>query len=72
MNDYATASDRIFALQREIDESDDLALKLEFAKTLTLLSISQELSALNPQNTKTRGPQGEWVNGWGLPVGPHA
>jgi hypothetical protein len=40
--------------------------QLKVAEVAALLSISQELSALNPQNTSSRDDEGNTVNGWGI------
>jgi len=40
--------------------------KLKVAEVAALLSIAQELSALNPQNTMKRDEDGNEVNGWGI------
>ncbi len=40
--------------------------RLKVAEVAALLSIAQELSALNPQNTTTSDDQGNTVNGWGM------
>lgn len=42
--------------------------RLKVAEITALLSIAQELSALNPQNTTTRDKDGIARNGWGFPV----
>jgi hypothetical protein len=39
--------------------------RLKVAEVAALLSIAQELSALNPQNKSTRDEEGNEVNGWG-------
>lgn len=52
-----------------IDDVDHLEAdqQLKVAEILALLSISQELSALNPQNT-TSFQDGKKINGWGFEV----
>jgi len=40
--------------------------RLKVAEIAALLSIAQELSALNPQNTSSRDEEGNTVNGWGI------
>lgn len=77
-NDYATAWDALTSaigaaqgqLSATIDDVEGLTIeqRLKVAEIAALLSISQELSALNPQNTKWRDDDGVWRNGWGLPV----
>ncbi|MHA7153618.1 hypothetical protein [Arthrobacter sp. TMN-50] len=42
--------------------------RLKVAEVAALLSIAQELSALNPQNTSTRDKDGNTRNGWGQRV----
>ncbi|MFI8413743.1 hypothetical protein ACIGB6_14915 [Paeniglutamicibacter gangotriensis] len=39
--------------------------RIEVAKVAALLSISQEISSLNPQNTSYRDGEGNTRNGWG-------
>lgn len=50
------------------DHLDELSpdQKLKAAEVVALLSISQELSSLNPQNTTSYGKDGITRNGWGL------
>lgn len=50
------------------DQQDHLTVeqRLEAAKVAALLSIAQELSAINPQNTMYRDADGRKRNGWGL------
>lgn len=40
--------------------------RLKVAEVAALLSISQELCALNPQSTSSRDEDGNTVNGWGI------
>jgi hypothetical protein len=40
--------------------------RLKVAEVAALLSIAQELSALNPQNTSTRDEEGDELNCWGI------
>lgn len=51
-----------------ITDTDHLTVdqQLKVAEVAALLSISQELSALNPQNTSSRDDEGNTVNGWGI------
>lgn len=42
--------------------------KIKVAEVIALISISQELSALNPQNTTTYDDDGAKRNGWGFPA----
>lgn len=77
-NDYATAWDAlgraIGAAQGHssgsVDEVEHLTFdeQIKVAQVVALLSISQELSALNPQNTKQRAKNGTWVDGWNRPI----
>ncbi|MGN7859509.1 hypothetical protein ACTJI8_02900 [Microbacterium sp. 22303] len=77
-NDYSTAWDAlanaIGAAKGEssgyIDDVEHLTVdqQLKVAEIAALLSISQELSALNPQNTKSRGKDGVWRDGWGREI----
>ena len=77
-NDYANAWDAlstaIGAAKGEssgsIEDIDHLTFdeQIKVAQVAALLSISQELSALNPQNTKSRAKDGTWVDGWNRPV----
>jgi hypothetical protein len=77
-NDYATAWD---ALAEAIGAAkglssgsiDDIAhlttdQQLKVAEIAAILSVAQEISALNPQNTTTRSDDGTVRNGWGFPV----
>lgn len=75
MNDYATAWDALAATigaaegksSGSITELDHLTIdqRLQVAQVAALLSIAQELSALNPQNTTTHDGDGTKRNGWG-------
>lgn len=75
-DDYANAWDALAealgaaaGLSRgSLTEQDHLSFdqRIEVAKVAALLSISQELSALNPQNTKYRDSDGNVRNGWGI------
>lgn len=44
--------------------------RLKVAEVAALLSIAQELSALNPQNTMSRDDEGNKRNGWGMITEP--
>lgn len=78
MSDYATAWDALCetigaAKNRNsgtFDDQDHLTTdqRLKAAEVAALLSIAQELSALNPQNTQTRGSDGVTRNGWGFKI----
>lgn len=65
MTDYDDTWERLGAI-----EYDGLSVdqQIEFLKVQALLSINQELSRLNPQNTTTNGRDGIVRNGWGLPL----
>lgn len=75
-NDYSTAwdalTDAIGAAQGQsagsITDQDHLTVdqRLKVAEVAALLSIAQELSALNPQNVTSRDENGNTVNGWGI------
>ncbi|MCC3278411.1 hypothetical protein LJ754_04465 [Arthrobacter sp. zg-Y40] len=75
-HDYSTAwdalSEAIGAAKGEsagsITDQDHLTVdqRLKVAEVAALLSIAQEISALNPQNTTTSDDQGNQVNGWGI------
>lgn len=75
-NDYATAWDTlaeaIGAAKGEssgsIADVDHMTVdqRLKVAEVAALLSIAQEVSAFNPQNTSTRDEDGNTVNGWGV------
>lgn len=75
-NDYSTAWD---ALAETIGaakgqssgsitdiEHLDTDQRLKVVEIAALLSIAQEVSALNPQNTSSRDEDGNEVNGWGI------
>lgn len=76
MNDYATAWDSLAeTIGAAKDSSSGTILdldhlttdqRLKVAEVTALLSIAQELSALNPQNTTTRDEDGTARNGWGF------
>lgn len=76
-HDYSTAWDALAKAigsakgisSGNIDEVDHLTTdqQLKVAEVAALLSISQELSALNPQNTIVM-VDGDKKNGWGLPA----
>ncbi|WP_336705781.1 hypothetical protein [Micrococcus terreus] len=77
-NDYATTWDAlaeaIGAAQGHssgsITDMDHLTVdqRLKAAEVAALLSIAQEISALNPQNTTTRDEDGSVRNGWGTVI----
>jgi len=76
MSDYNTAwsalTEAIGAAKGQssgsVTDVDHLTVdqQLKVAEVAALLSISQELSALNPQNTSSRDDDGNTVNGWGI------
>ncbi|CAN5596830.1 hypothetical protein BH24ACT11_BH24ACT11_19950 [soil metagenome] len=78
MSDYATAWDSlcqtIGAAEGKssgyFNEQDHLTIdqRLKVAEVAALLSIAQELSSLNPQNTVTYDRDGTERNGWGFRV----
>lgn len=65
MSDYNATWERLGDIDYDALTVDQ---QIEFLKVQALLSINQELSALNPQNTITNGRDGIVRNGWGLPV----
>ncbi|MFW0774511.1 hypothetical protein ACLRGI_15225 [Paenarthrobacter nitroguajacolicus] len=75
-NDYSTAWDAlaetIGAAKHQSSgsitelEHLDTDQRLKVVEIAALLSIAQEISALNPQNTSTRDEDGNEVNGWGI------
>lgn len=75
-HDYSTAwdalTDAIGAAKGQsagsITDQEHLTVdqRLKVAEVAALLSIAQELSALNPQNTSSRDEDGNMVNGWGV------
>ncbi len=77
-NDYANAWDALGkaigsvkgSSSGSITEMEALTTdqRLKAAEVAALLSIAQELSALNPNNIKSRDKDGVWRNGWGLPA----
>jgi thiamine biosynthesis protein ThiC len=77
-HDYSTAwdalTDAIGAAKGQtagsITDQEHLTLdqRLKVAEVAALLSIAQELSALNPQNTSSRDEEGNTVNGWGVVI----
>lgn len=77
-NDYAVAWEALSTAigaakgvsSGSIDDIDHLTFdnQIKVAQVAALLSIAQELSALNPQNTKQRTQDGTWVDGWNRPI----
>lgn len=75
MSDYAVAWDALAEAigaaknvsSGSIAETEHMTVdqRIEVAKVAALLSISQELSALNPQNTSYKDSDGKARNGWG-------
>ena len=75
-NDYSTAWDALTEAigaakgrsSGSIGDQEHLTVdqRLKVAEVAALLSIAQELSALNPQNTSTNDGEGNQVNGWGI------
>lgn len=78
MSDYNTAWDALTgAIGRAkgmssgyVDDVEHLTVdqQLKVAEIAALISISQELSALNPSNTTTYDEDGTPRNGWGFPI----
>lgn len=56
----------------EIEEEGGKELTIDqriaIAQVRATLSVAQELSGLNPQNSSYRDKDGELRNGWGLPT----
>lgn len=46
----------------------DIDQRIQIAQAYALLSVSQEISALNPRNTQYRDEKNVIRNGWGLPT----
>lgn len=77
-NEYAVASEALSTAigaakgvsSGSIDDIDHLTFdnQIKVAQVAALLSIAQELSALNPQNTKQRAQDGTWADGWNRPI----
>lgn len=75
MSDYNTAWDALTeaigaakgSTAGSITEQEHLTVdqRIEVAKVAALLSISQELSGLNPQNLTYKDGEGNERNGWG-------
>lgn len=80
MTDYSTAWDSLaetigHAQERSTGsitdlEGLDIDQRLKVAEVAALLSIAQELSALNPQNSMSRDEEGNTRNGWGTITEP--
>lgn len=76
MNDYSVAWDSLNEAigadkgqsSGSITDVDHLSTdqRLKVAEVAALLSIAQEISALNPQNTMSRDKDGNERNGWGF------
>lgn len=77
-NDYATAWDSLAevigaAQGRSSGSISDIGhmtidQQLKVVEVAALLSIAQEISSFNPNNTMTRGADGVMRNAWGKPV----
>lgn len=67
LNDTIGAAKRK-GVRGSIKEQDHLSIdqRLKVAEVAALLSIAQEISALNPQNTTFTDKDGIRRNGWGL------
>lgn len=66
MNLWHEVFDDLTEIQQDIGKEPTIDQRLQIAQIRALLSIGQELSALNPQNTTYRDAQGNTRNGWGL------
>ena len=58
--------DDIAAIAQEAGEQLTIDQRIAVAQAHAMLSIAQELSSLNPQNTSYRDNDGQARNGWGL------
>lgn len=77
-NDYATAWDALAAAigaaqgrsSGSIDDVDHLSFeqRIQVAQVAALLSISQEISALNPNNQIGFDGEGNKINAWGIRI----
>lgn len=77
-HDYVTAWDALAEIigatrghsSGSINDLDHLNIdqRLKVIQIAALLAISEEVSALNPNNTITHGADGTVRNGWGLPI----
>lgn len=78
-NDYANAWDALAGAigaakgksSGSITEIEHMTVdqQLKAAEVAALLSIAQEISALNPANTETTDDDGNIRNGWGTIIG---
>jgi hypothetical protein len=58
--------DDIFAIVRDAGENLTIDQRIAIAQVHAMLSVAQELSSLNPQNSSYRDKDGQARNGWGL------
>lgn len=57
--------DRIAAIEREHSASLTVDQKIAIETAYALLSVAQEISALNPRNVSERGDDDAIYDGWG-------
>jgi hypothetical protein len=58
--------DEIGAIVRDAGEKLTIDQRIAIAQSHAMLSVAQELSSLNPQNSSYFDNDGEVRNGWGL------
>lgn len=66
MNLWAETMDELARIEREAKGELSLDQRIRIQLAYAVLSASQEISALNPQNTTYRDKSGALRNGWGL------
>lgn len=66
MNLWHESLDELLRIETDLGDSATADRRIELVKARALLSISQELSSINPQNTSYTGTDGEKRNGWGM------
>lgn len=68
MNDYNNAAEFLHELHLKVASEGTLQEKIAYGNALATLSLSQEISALNPQNTTSFDEDGNRFNGWGTAI----
>jgi hypothetical protein len=58
--------DDINAIVQDAGESLTIDQRIAISQAHAMLSVAQELSSLNPQNSSYRDRDGQARNGWGL------
>lgn len=64
------AMDDVYALQTALKDAGGgtISERIALAQVKATLSVSQEISDLNPRNNMSSNSQGKSINGWGIPT----